>query len=212
MAVNVDAELDQKTDSFTAPPLPYAYEALAPVISADTLHYHHDKHHQTYANTLNDLIKSSPLKGKSLVQIVKASAGDAAQAKIFNNSAQVWNHTFYWHSLKPGGGGKPKGEIADRIDADFGGYDAFRTAFKTAGLGQFGSGWAWLVTEGGKLKIVTTGNAGTPITTAQVPLFTSDVWEHAYYLDYQNRRADYLDAFLDRLVNWEFAADRLKRG
>ena len=212
MAANVDAELDQKTDTFAAPPLPYAYEALAPVISADTLHYHHDKHHQTYANQLNDLLKSSPLKGKSLVEIVKASAGDAAQGKIFNNAAQVWNHTFYWHSLKPGGGGKPKGEIADRIDADFGGYDAFRTAFKTAGLGQFGSGWAWLVAEGGKLKIVTTGNAATPLTTGAVPLVTSDVWEHAYYLDYQNRRADYLDAFLDRLVNWDFAADRLKRG
>ena len=162
--------------AFELPDLPYAKDALQPHISAETLDFHHGKHHNTYVTTLNNLVKDTPLAGKSLEEIIKDSAGDSSKTAIFNNSAQVWNHTFYWHSMKPAGGGQPTGAIADKINADLGGYDKFVEAFKTAGATQFGSGWAWLVLDGGKLKVTKTPNAENPMTTGAVPLLTMDVW------------------------------------
>lgn len=191
--------------AITLPTLPYEANALEPYISANTLGFHHGKHHQTYVTNLNNLVQGTPLAEASLEEIILASANNPEKVGIFNNAAQVWNHTFYWNSMKKGGGGAPSGAIAQKIDADFGSYDAFTEAFKNAGLTQFGSGWAWLVLEDGKLKITKTANADTPMVHNQKALLTADVWEHAYYLDYQNRRADYLDLFLKHLVNWEFA-------
>lgn len=191
--------------AITLPALPYEANALEPYISANTLGFHHGKHHQTYVTNLNNLVQGTPLAEASLEEIILASANNPEKVGIFNNAAQVWNHTFYWNSMKKGGGGAPSGAIAQKIDADFGSYDAFVEAFKNAGLTQFGSGWAWLVLEDGKLKITKTANADTPMVHNQKALLTADVWEHAYYLDYQNRRADYLDLFLKHLVNWEFA-------
>jgi len=196
--------------AFELPSLPYAKDALEPYISARTLDFHHGKHHQAYVANLNNLTKDTPLGKAALEAIVKETAGDAARAGIFNNAAQVWNHTFYWRSMKKGGGGAPKGKVADKIADGFGSFAAFREQFKAAAVGQFGSGWAWLVSEDGKLKVVRTGNADTPIAHGQAPLITCDVWEHAYYLDFQNRRPDYVDAFLDHLVDWDFAAANLK--
>lgn len=188
------------------PALPYENTALEPTITAHTLSFHYAKHHQAYVTNLNNLIKDTDLADKSLEEIIKASAGDSAKAGIFNNSAQVWNHTFYWHSMKPNGGGKPTGAIAAKIDADFGSFEKFVEAFKAAATTQFGSGWAWLVVGAdGKLAVTKTGNADTPIVHGQKPLLTIDVWEHAYYLDFQNRRPDYIGAFLEKLVNWDFA-------
>jgi Fe-Mn family superoxide dismutase len=198
-------------DQFTLPPLPYADDALAPLISANTISFHYGKHHKTYVDNLNKMVPGTDLDGKSLVEIVNATAGKADKAGFFNNAAQVWNHTFYWSCLKPKGGGKPTGAIAAKIDAAFGGYDNFKKEFATAGLTQFGSGWAWLVAEGGALKIVKTGNAEVPFTKGQTPLLTIDVWEHAYYLDYQNRRGDYINALIDQLLNWDFAAENLAK-
>ena len=192
------------------PNLPYDRSALEPVISKDTLDYHYGKHHQAYVTNLNNLIKDSELESKSLEEIIAAVAGDSAKVGVFNNAAQVWNHTFYWNSMKPNGGGKPEGELFAKIEEDFGSYDEFVTQFKTAGATQFGSGWAWLVLDGGKLKVVKTPNAETPLTTSATPLLTMDVWEHAYYLDFQNARPGYIDAFLEKLVNWDFAAENLK--
>ncbi|GGZ37770.1 superoxide dismutase [Asticcacaulis endophyticus] len=190
--------------AFELPPLPYAADALEPYMTANTFSFHHAKHHKAYVDNLNKLIAGTPFEGKSLVDIVKESEG--TNAGVFNNSAQVWNHTFFWSSMTPNGGGKPTGKIAEKIDADFGGYEAFAEAFKTAGATQFGSGWAWLVLGAeGKLKIVKTGNAETPFTKGDKPLLTLDVWEHAYYLDYQNLRPKFIETFLDKLVNWEFA-------
>ena len=194
---------------FTLPPLPYADNALSPVISANTIGFHYGKHHQGYATKLNELVAGSPMADQSLEAIIKATAGKADQAAIFNNAAQVWNHTFYWNSLKPKGGGKPTGAMAELIDKSFGDYDKFKTEFSKAATGQFGSGWAWLVWDGEKLAVTKTGNADTPITHDQKPLLTVDVWEHAYYLDYQNRRANYVAAVIDQLLNWEFAAKNL---
>jgi Fe-Mn family superoxide dismutase len=184
----------------TLPPLPYADNALEPHISKETLEFHYGKHHQTYVNKLNELIAGTPNASKSLEEIVKSSQGP-----IFNNAAQVWNHTFYWKSMKPKGGGQPSGAIASAIQESFGGYDAFRKEFVEAAITQFGSGWAWLVKDGGKLKVIKTPNAETPITTAAKPLLTIDVWEHAYYIDYRNARPKYADTFMDQLVNWDFA-------
>jgi superoxide dismutase, Fe-Mn family len=195
--------------AFELPALPYAQDGLEPHISANTLSFHYGKHHNTYVVNLNNLTKDTPLADKSLDEVIKAVAGDASKAGIFNNAAQVWNHTFYWNSMKPGGGGAPTGDLAAKIDAAFGSLDKFKEEFKAAAVGQFGSGWAWLVADGGSLKIVKTGNAETPITTGVTPLITCDVWEHAYYLDFQNRRTDYVQAFLDNLVNWDFAAANL---
>jgi len=196
--------------SFTLPDLPYAKDALAPHISAETLDFHHGKHHAAYVTNLNKLLDGHELAGKSLEDVIKASAGKADMAGIFNNAAQVWNHTFYWNSMTPNGGGAPTGELATMIDRDFGSLDAFKTAFATAGATQFGSGWAWLVLKDGKLEIRKTANAETPITEAGVtPLLTMDVWEHAYYVDFRNRRPDYIATFLGDLVNWDFAAANL---
>ncbi len=197
--------------AFELPPLPYADTALEPHMTAKTFSFHHAKHHQAYVTNLNNLVKDTPLADASLEDVIKASAGDAAKAGIFNNSAQVWNHTFFWNSMKPNGGGKPTGAIAAKIDADLGGYDKFVEQFKAAGTTQFGSGWAWLVVEGGKLKVTKTGNADTPMVHGQTALLTIDVWEHAYYLDYQNRRPDFITAFLDHLVNWDFANENLAK-
>jgi Fe-Mn family superoxide dismutase len=200
---------EEFTMAFTLPELPYAKDALAPHISAETLTFHHDKHHAAYVTKLNELVKGTALESVSLEEVIHASAKDTTKAPIFNNAAQVWNHTFYWHSMKPNGGGAPKGEIAKLIDRDLGGYEKFKEDFKNAGIGQFGSGWAWLVMEGDKLKITKTGNADLPMVHGQKAILTMDVWEHAYYLDYQNKRPDYISTFLDKLVNWDFAEANL---
>ncbi len=189
----------------TLPDLPYAKDALAPHISQQTLDFHHGKHHNAYVANLNKLIKGTDLANETLENVIKKTANDAAKSGIFNNAAQVWNHTFYWQSMKPDGGGLPTGPIAEKIDTDLGGYDGFVEQFKKAGLTQFGSGWAWLVSNNGKLEVVRTPNADNPMVHGQKPLLTVDVWEHAYYLDCQNRRGDYLDAFISNLVNWDFA-------
>ncbi len=187
------------------PALPYEADALEPYIGATTLGFHHGKHHQTYVTNTNNLIKGTDLENASLEAIIAASTNNAEKVGLFNNAAQVWNHTFYWSCMKKGGGGAPTGAIAAKINEDFGSYDAFAEAFKNAGLTQFGSGWAWLVLEAGKLKITKTPNADTPMAHGQKAILTVDVWEHAYYLDYQNKRADYIDTFLKHLVNWDFA-------
>ena len=196
--------------AFELPALPYAKDALEPHMSANTFSFHHEKHHNTYVVNLNGLVEGTDLEGKSLEEIVSATVGNPDKAGVFNNAAQVWNHTFFWHSMKPSGGGAPSGDLAAKIDADFGSFDAFKDAFKAAGATQFGSGWAWLVVgDGGKLEVVKTPNAETPLTQGKTPLLTCDVWEHAYYLDYQNRRPDFLASFLDNLANWDFAAENL---
>lgn len=191
----------------TLPDLPYSKEALEPHISAETLEFHHDKHHAAYVNKLNELLPGSGLEGKELDEIIKASAKDDSKTAIFNQAAQVWNHTFYWNSMTPNGGGEPTGELKDKINEAFGSYAKFREEFKNAAVSQFGSGWAWLVadSEGGKLSIMKTSNADTPMVHGKVAVLTCDVWEHAYYIDYRNRRPDYVDTFLDNLVNWEYA-------
>ena len=193
---------------FKLPPLPYAENALEPVISARTIGFHYGKHHQGYVNNLNKLVTGTPLADQPLEAVVKATA-NPDQTAIFNNAAQVWNHTFYWNSLKPKGGGKPTGALAEMIDKSFGGFEQFKAEFAKAATGQFGSGWAWLVKDGDKLAVVKTGNADNPLVHGQKPLLTVDVWEHAYYLDYQNRRAEYVTAVLDGLINWDFAAQNL---
>jgi len=191
------------------PPLPYADDALAPVISANTIGFHYGKHHKAYVDNLNKLIAGTPLADMPLEKIVSASHGQAERTAIFNNAAQVWNHTFYWSSLKPAGGGEPPAALKDRIVTAFGSVDAGKKALAEAATGQFGSGWAWLVEDSGVLKVVKTANADVPMTQGLKPLLTIDVWEHAYYLDFQNRRAEYVNAVLDKLVNWEFAAANL---
>lgn len=196
--------------AFSLPDLPYGRGDLAPHVSEETLNFHHGKHHQAYVTNLNGLIEGTDLADKSLEEIIKVAAADKSKAGLFNNAAQVWNHTFYWHSMKPNGGGKPTGKIAEKIESDLGGYDQFVKDFKAAGGGQFGSGWAWLVLKDGKLAITKTPNAETPLTDAgATPILTMDVWEHAYYLDYQNSRPNYMDAFLNNLINWDFANKNL---
>jgi len=185
----------------TLPALPYAMDALQPHISKETLEFHYGKHHQTYVTNLNNLIKGTEFENASLEDIVKKSSGG-----VFNNAAQIWNHTFYWNSLSPKGGCKPAGGLAAAIDAKWGSLDAFKEAFTKSAVGNFGSSWTWLVKKAdGSLDIVNTSNAATPVTTADKPLMTCDLWEHAYYIDYRNRRPDYLGAFWS-LVNWDFAA------
>jgi Fe-Mn family superoxide dismutase len=186
------------------PELPYAKDALSPYISANTLEFHHGKHHKAYVDNLNKLIAGTDLEGKTLEEIILNAAKDPAKAGIFNNAAQVWNHSFYWKCLKQQGGGVPKGAIADKINATFGSYDKFVEELKNAGVTQFGSGWAWLVLDGTDLKITKTPNADTPLAHGLKALLTIDVWEHAYYLDYQNRRPDYLTAVISNLINWDF--------
>ncbi|MCC6193869.1 MAG: superoxide dismutase [Burkholderiales bacterium] len=194
---------------FTLPPLPWADNALEPVISANTISFHHGKHHKTYVDNLNNLVKGTDYENASLEKIINETAGKADKAAVFNNAAQVWNHTFYWNSLKGNGGGKPSGRLAQMIDAAFGGYDNFKKELSATSVSQFGSGWGWLVADGGALKIVKTPNAEVPFTKGQKPLLTIDVWEHAYYLDHQNKRAAYVDAVIDKLLNWDFAAQNL---
>ncbi len=185
------------------PPLPWSNDALAPHISAETIEYHYGKHHAGYVKKLNAAIEGTNLANKSLEDIVKAGGA------TFNNAAQIWNHTFYWHSMKPGGGGAPSGKIAQAINGTFGSYDNFKEAFSKAAGTLFGSGWTWLVDNGGKLEITQTEDADTPITGKAKPLITLDVWEHAYYIDYRNARPDYIAKFLDNLVNWDFANKNL---
>jgi Fe-Mn family superoxide dismutase len=197
--------------SVALPSLPYGKDALAPYISANTLEFHYGKHHQAYVDNLNKLIAGNDLAGKSLEDIIKNTTGDTAKTGIFNNAAQVWNHSFYWQCLKKAGGGAPTGAIAGRITATWGNYDKFVEELKNAGLTQFGSGWAWLVLDGNNLKITKTANADTPIAHGQKALLTIDVWEHAYYLDYQNRRPDYLAAVIKNLINWDFINANLGR-
>ena len=191
------------------PPLPYPKDALAPVISAQTLEFHHGKHHQAYVTNTGKLIAGTDLESADLETLIRKTVGDPAKAGLFNNAAQVWNHTFYWNCLKPNGGGKPVGAIAGRIQADFGSYEKFLEDFKNAAVTQFGSGWAWLALTGGKLEILKTANADTPLAHGKKALLTVDVWEHAYYLDYQNRRPDYVAAVMEKLVNWEFVNSQL---
>ncbi len=197
--------------AFELPALPYDKTALEPHISANTLDFHHGKHHNTYVVNLNNLLKDTPQADQPLEDVIRAAAADAAKAGVFNNAAQVWNHTFYWHCMKPSGGGRPTGDLASAIDGAFGSFEKFQEEFKTACVTQFGSGWGWLVAEGGALKIAKTANADLPLVHGQTALLTCDVWEHAYYLDFQNRRPDYVQSFLDNLVNWDFVAENLAK-
>ncbi|AWN72836.1 superoxide dismutase [Fe] [Legionella anisa] len=191
--------------TFTLPELPYAKNALEPHISSETLEYHYGKHHQTYVNNLNKLIPGTEFESMDLEEIIKKSKGG-----MFNNAAQVWNHTFYWHCLSPNGGGEPKGKLADAINKHFGSFSEFKEQFTQTAISTFGSGWAWLVQDKtGALKIISTSNAGTPMTEDLNALLTCDVWEHAYYIDYRNARPDYISAFW-KLVNWDFAASNMK--
>ena len=191
------------------PDLPFAKDALTPHISANTLDYHYGKHHNAYITNLNNLVTGSDLENDELETIIKKTSGVADKVGVFNNAAQVWNHTFYWNSMKANGGGLPSGNVADLINGTFGSFENFVSEFKQAGVTQFGSGWAWLILENGQLKIPKTANADTPIAHRQTPLLTVDVWEHAYYLDYQNRRPDYLAVFIKHLINWDFINSHL---
>lgn len=194
----------------TLPQLPYEKSALEPHISAETLSFHHEKHHQAYVTNLNKLITGTEFEDAPLDTIIQKSHGQPRLTGIFNNAAQIWNHTFYWHSMAPSGGGQPPAPLLARLEKDFGSFETFKAQFKEAALTQFGSGWAWLIEKDDRLSILKTGNAETPLTHQGVtPLLTCDVWEHAYYLDYQNRRPDYVDVFLDHLVNWEFVTKNL---
>ncbi len=191
------------------PALPFADNALDPVISANTLSFHYGKHHKTYVDNLNKLVTGTELADLSLEQVIAASSGRADKVGIFNNAAQIWNHTFYWNSLTPKGGGEPPAALKQKIEADFGTVEACKQELVAAATTQFGSGWAWLVQDGGKLKVVKTANANVPSTEGMKPLLVIDVWEHDYYLDYQNRRVDYVNATIDKLINWGFAEKNL---
>ena len=190
---------------FTLPALPYADNALDPVISSNTLGFHYGKHHKAYVDNLNKLVAGTEFEAMSLEDVIRKTAGVADKAGVFNNAAQIWNHTFYWNSLKPNGGGAPTGAVKAKIEAAFGSYEKFAEDFAQAAVTQFGSGWAWLVAEGSEVKLVKTANAEVPFTKGQKPLLTIDVWEHAYYLDWQNRRPDYAKAVIEKLLNWDFA-------
>ena len=194
---------------FALPALPFADDALAPVISSNTLGFHYGKHHKAYVDNLNKLVAGTAHADSSLEAIIQASAGKPADAGLFNNAAQIWNHTFYWNSLRQDDGGTPGKALLARIEADFGSLDNLKKEFAQAAVTQFGSGWAWLVEKDGKLAVTKTANADTPLVHGQKPLLTIDVWEHAYYLDFQNRRPDYANAVLDKLIDWGFAEDNL---
>ena len=210
---SVSGQQAVKPGPIQLPALPYADNALEPAISAKTMGFHYGKHHRTYVDNLNKLIAVSELESLPLEEIIRvtAKAKDKDGMAIFNNAAQVWNHTFFWASMKPKGGGKPAGPILEKLEKSFGSYDKFRQEFMDAATGLFGSGWVWLVADGESLKIIKTFNADTPVAHGQKALLTCDVWEHAYYLDYQNRRTEFVAAFLDSLVNWDFAAAQLAR-
>jgi Fe-Mn family superoxide dismutase len=191
------------------PPLPYPDTALAPYISQNTISFHYGKHHKAYVDNTLKMIAGTDLADASLEDVIKAAAGKPDRKGLFNNSAQVWNHTFYWKSLSPKGGGEPGGKLMDRIKTDFGDFAKLKDELGKAAVTQFGSGWAWLVLDGGKLKVEQTANADNPMVAGKTPLLGIDVWEHAYYLDYQNKRPDYVTAVIDKLINWEFAAQNL---
>ncbi len=196
--------------AYKQPALPFAEDALEPFVSAKTLSFHYGKHHVAYITNYNNLVAGTPLEGLSLEEVMTQTAADPQKVGIFNNGAQAWNHSFYWNCLAPNGGGEPSGELGAKITEDFGSFDKFKDELKSAAATQFGSGWAWLVLDGEKLKVVKTGNAQTPLTSGQKPILTIDVWEHAYYLDYQNRRPDYVATVIDNLLNWEFAAENFR--
>lgn len=195
--------------TFELPSLPYASDALAPYMSSETLDFHHGKHHQTYVTNLNNLVKDSDMQDASLEDIVIKSSKDASMAGIFNNAGQHWNHILFWQCMKPNGGGAMPSELENRISSDFGSVDQFKEAFVQAGTTQFGSGWAWLAIDNGKLVVTKSANASNPLVEGMKPILGCDVWEHSYYIDYRNKRPDYLKAFLDSLVNWEFVASQL---
>ena len=195
--------------SFELPSLPYANDALAPYMSAETLDFHHGKHHQTYVTNLNNLLKDHELQSSSLEDIVVKTSKDASMAGIFNNAGQHWNHILFWQCMKPNGGGSIPSELEGRLNSDFGSVEQFKEAFIQAGTTQFGSGWAWLAIENGKLVVTKSPNASNPLVDGMKPILGCDVWEHSYYIDYRNKRPDYLKAFLDSLVNWEFVASQL---
>lgn len=195
--------------AFELPALPYAKDALAPHISEETLDFHYGKHHNTYVVNLNKLVEGTENENKSLEDLIKETAGDASKAGLFNNAAQIWNHTFYWNCMKPNGGGKPSGKVLEMIEDAFGSYEKFREEFKNACVTQFGSGWGWLVLDGDKMAIMKTPNADLPMAHGKKALLTCDVWEHAYYIDFRNRRPDYVDTFLDHLVNWDWVESQL---
>ena len=192
-------------------PLPYAQDALAPVIGAETMALHHDKHYAGYVDKANALIKGGRYAGKTLEGVIREAANDPAQAAVFNNAAQAWNHAFFFKCMQPEGGGEPEGALAEMIESAFGTFAEFKRLFLTAAKEQFGSGWVWLVLDDGKLAVISSANADTPIAHGMTPLFCVDVWEHAYYLDYQNRRAAFVEAVLDKLANWDFAAAQLEK-
>ena len=195
--------------TFELPSLPYANDALAPYMSSETLDFHHGKHHQTYVTNLNNLVKDTDMKDSSLEEIVVKSSKDSSMAGIFNNAGQHWNHILFWQCMKPNGGGSMPSELESRITSDLGGIDQFKEAFIQAGTTQFGSGWAWLAIDNGKLVVTKSPNASNPLVEGMKPILGCDVWEHSYYIDYRNKRPDYLKAFLDSLVNWEFVASQL---
>ncbi len=197
--------------SLGLPPLPYKEDALEPVISRKTMEFHYGKHHKAYVDKTAELVKGTGLANVSFLEIMKQTAAAPDKTVLFNNAAQSWNHDFFWKSLMPGGGGKPEGEMAKLVEKSFGSFDNFKRDFANAAVTQFGSGWAWVVLDGDKLAVVKTSNAENPILKGQKPLLTIDVWEHAYYLDYQNRRADYANAVIDKLLNWNFAASGLAK-
>ena len=195
--------------SFELPSLPYANDALAPYMSSETLDFHHGKHHQTYVTNLNNLLKDHELQSSSLEDIVVKTSKDASMAGIFNNAGQHWNHILFWQCMKPNGGGSIPSELEGRLNSDFGSVEQFKEAFIQAGTTQFGSGWAWLAIDNGKLVVTKSANASNPLVDGMKPILGCDVWEHSYYIDYRNKRPDYLKAFLDSLVNWEFVASQL---
>ena len=195
--------------AFELPSLPYEKDALAPYMSSETLDFHHGKHHQTYVTNLNNLVKDSDMQDASLEDIVVKSSKDSSMAGIFNNAGQHWNHILFWQCMKPNGGGAMPSELENRINSDFGSVDQFKEAFVQAGTTQFGSGWAWLAIDNGKLVVTKSANASNPLVDGMKPILGCDVWEHSYYIDYRNKRPDYLKAFLDNLVNWEFVTSQL---
>lgn len=205
------SSLADNTSEIKLPPLPYENNALEPYISSKTLDFHYGRHHQGYVTKLNELIKTTNLKGKPLEEIITQCHQNKDKKSIYNNAAQIWNHTFYWNSMKKEGGGQPHGELLEKIIKNFGSYEKFRNKFIDAGTKIFGSGWVWLIQDGDTLKIITTKDGDLPLTLGKTPLLTCDVWEHAYYLDYQNRRKDYVEVFLDHLANWDFAVQNMKK-
>jgi len=197
------------TAPFFLPPLPYAENALNPIISAETIRFHYGKHHRGYVDTLNKLVNGTPFADFSLEELVRYTAGKTEHAAIFHNAAQVWNHAFYWQCMSPTGAGVPPLALTRRTDTRFGNLDSLKEELCAAAISQFGSGWTWLVLDGSRLRVIRTDNADTPLTTHLQPLLAIDIWEHAYYLDYQNRRAEYVKGVIDKLLNWEFAATNL---